>query len=305
VHRGFQDAYLLVREAVHAWVRDGSTLWMTGHSLGGALATLAAFDLHVTRDIKVFLVTWGCPRVGNASFTSLFRSAGRADRVARFITAGDPIPTIPPRIAGFSHVCAAIKIGPPDAAPAGDEPPPPPPPPEAEAGAGAGAGASTSRASRILSTVTPVAKSAAATAATTAAATARAAAATASHAAGMPLRTKAAHSMKNYLELLSLHTEHVDVPLWDARMPVFDAFPRVLGEVTRRTASGSLPGRSTRKLVVDFRGTEYSVIFFSGGKVDGMEPHERGEALLELLRSGLSEASLSSFLSDWALASAP
>lgn len=42
-------------------------LVITGHSLGGALSTLAAFDFN-NLGIKTNLITFGSPRVGNEKF---------------------------------------------------------------------------------------------------------------------------------------------------------------------------------------------------------------------------------------------
>ncbi len=75
VHRGFLEAYLQIREQVldalsalrrlHA----ASPLLLTGHSLGGALATFAALDvIHLLNDSVPVLYTFGKPRVGNRAF---------------------------------------------------------------------------------------------------------------------------------------------------------------------------------------------------------------------------------------------
>jgi hypothetical protein len=63
------------------------TVWFTGHSLGGALATLAAFWY----EGKSTLYTFGSPRVGNATFRAKFgnRSAFRITH------ATDIVPTVP------------------------------------------------------------------------------------------------------------------------------------------------------------------------------------------------------------------
>ncbi len=77
VHRGFLNAYEEVRELLFeklAQLRPGTPVWSTGHSLGGALATIHGADLlraAVGAETTVALrglVTFGCPRVGDARF---------------------------------------------------------------------------------------------------------------------------------------------------------------------------------------------------------------------------------------------
>jgi triacylglycerol lipase len=75
----------------------GRRVWLAGHSLGGALATLAA--AHLGGDAVQGLYTYGCPRVGDAKFTSVlpetshFRFAHREDWVVRQ----------PPEFLGYVH----------------------------------------------------------------------------------------------------------------------------------------------------------------------------------------------------------
>lgn len=73
VHRGFYKAY----RSVHYQVNDilmrhtspGDSVVFTGHSLGGALATIAAFYRPTS---STFLVTFGAPPIGNSAFAHFF-----------------------------------------------------------------------------------------------------------------------------------------------------------------------------------------------------------------------------------------
>ena len=70
VHRGFFRAYGQVDTEVGAAVAElpDRRLFITGHSLGGALATLAALRL-VNQNVPIAAVyTYGSPRVGDAAF---------------------------------------------------------------------------------------------------------------------------------------------------------------------------------------------------------------------------------------------
>ncbi|MEL6747479.1 MAG: lipase family protein [Pseudomonadota bacterium] len=77
-----------------------------GHSLGGALATLAGVDaalLPPRRGDRIRIVTFASPRVGNSEFARLAQAVGRIDRVCNLV---DLVPAVPPStpIAPYVHV---------------------------------------------------------------------------------------------------------------------------------------------------------------------------------------------------------
>ena len=116
VHQGFQRAYLSVRDAVLTWLLDATGRTTTqhvvrcvGHSLGGALATVCAYDLLHTAapwadTASVQLVTFGAPRVGNARFVAGLEGCAKH---ARFVHSVDPVPHFPPHPLGFCHAVPA------------------------------------------------------------------------------------------------------------------------------------------------------------------------------------------------------
>ena len=66
VHQGFRDVFMEISGQLDELVRVATPdqkLWLTGHSLGGALATLAAAHLEGARVQGLY--TYGCPRVGD------------------------------------------------------------------------------------------------------------------------------------------------------------------------------------------------------------------------------------------------
>lgn len=103
VHRGFYHAFNDVRpmlESALAPVR-GRPLVITGHSLGGALATVAAAEWCQDNSFKPSAVyTYGQPRVGNGQF-STFMQQQLGSRFSRFVNDDDIVTRVPP---GFSHV---------------------------------------------------------------------------------------------------------------------------------------------------------------------------------------------------------
>lgn len=114
-HRGFMMAYFAVRkqllEAMDKFV--GQRVIVTGHSLGGALATIAALDIQYNlgqqRDLSFEVYTFGSPRVGNQAMVDSYN--GRIPYSYRFVNGWDVVTRIPRTWQGFDHVEEAIQIG--------------------------------------------------------------------------------------------------------------------------------------------------------------------------------------------------
>eukprot|EP00879_Flechtneria_rotunda_P023208 GHRR01024539.1.p1 GENE.GHRR01024539.1~~GHRR01024539.1.p1 ORF type:complete len:572 (+),score=242.27 GHRR01024539.1:796-2511(+) len=122
VHSGFLKAYDTVKtkvlKIVDQLTADASaampwTIFVTGHSLGGALATLAAYDLAGRRGLSavgrhVVMYTFGAPRVGNKAFADAFaqRMKGAAWRITN---SADIVPSIP-RLMGYAHVRTGVRL---------------------------------------------------------------------------------------------------------------------------------------------------------------------------------------------------
>ena len=106
-HFGFEAAVHAVWGDLAAALKKRTTqpLFITGHSLGGALAVIAAE--RIARELKIMpagVYTYGAPRVGAAAFRSAYAAAGLAERTFRLVHGHDVIPTIPPSRLGFRHV---------------------------------------------------------------------------------------------------------------------------------------------------------------------------------------------------------
>lgn len=102
VHRGFKAAWKSIEESVvrqlAQWNEGRSTqmpLLITGHGLGGALATIAAASL-VKRNFNIQSVfTFGQPRVGDFIF-SVETGLLLKDKFFRYVNGDDIVPHIPP-----------------------------------------------------------------------------------------------------------------------------------------------------------------------------------------------------------------
>ena len=104
VHKGFEAAFSSILQpliealggcgifnAIHC-----KPLFITGHSLGGALAVLAALELQRNGFRILQVYTFGQPRVGNADFKSLYETrAGLGAKTFRLVFQEDVVPRIP------------------------------------------------------------------------------------------------------------------------------------------------------------------------------------------------------------------
>jgi len=85
-------------------------LHITGHSLGGALATLAALRLARLRVYPVQSIhTYGSPRVGDETFVREFDTSF-SGRTFRIVNNEDLVTRIPPRESAYDHVSEIIYI---------------------------------------------------------------------------------------------------------------------------------------------------------------------------------------------------
>ena len=116
VHRGFadilerswptirQEAEKLQKEPTSDKKSGGRTLWIAGHSLGGALAVLAGQRLiaeGLATPTSMAVYTYGQPRVGDEEF-----SRNYPGNLCRYLHRHDIVAAVPPReiLPMFSHV---------------------------------------------------------------------------------------------------------------------------------------------------------------------------------------------------------
>lgn len=106
VHKGFYFAYQSMKHQVNAILteRDTAHLWVTGHSLGGALALMCAYDLEEVEQRRLNgIITFGQPMVARQKFADYIDTL-LIGRYARFVNRDDIVPKVPP-----SHVaCGSL-----------------------------------------------------------------------------------------------------------------------------------------------------------------------------------------------------
>ena len=126
VHRGFYHAFSSVRFMVWEALKTALSICdtcnrvhFTGHSLGGASATVAMGEAildgfrelyslnYRKREYPEFVVelhTFGQPRIGNVNFTHLFENY----TTWRVVNDQDMVPHIPPVYSGYQHVASEL-----------------------------------------------------------------------------------------------------------------------------------------------------------------------------------------------------
>jgi hypothetical protein len=98
-HRGFMQALDVIWEPLFAGTTKAMEsserpLWITGHSLGGALALMAAWRL-LRNFVSVHeIVTFGAPMVGNEAAARAFDQEF-AGKIFRYVNLEDPVPLLP------------------------------------------------------------------------------------------------------------------------------------------------------------------------------------------------------------------
>lgn len=121
VHLGFNNAYERLRPEIVAALSQhrGKNLYIFGHSLGGALASLCALDVraNLTADFRNLThIVSGSPRVGDEAFRQAFERT--VPNNLRIALQGDPVAMIPkatlPRIKAtkFVHAGRLFQMGP-------------------------------------------------------------------------------------------------------------------------------------------------------------------------------------------------
>lgn len=103
VHTGFYEAYKLVEEKISKDLEEypNQALYITGHSLGGALAIVAT--KYLAAESLGACYTFGSPRVGNSTFQDDIKTP-----IYRIINAADMVPRVPPALI-IELILAVIK----------------------------------------------------------------------------------------------------------------------------------------------------------------------------------------------------
>ena len=105
VHEGFNDAFLSVCKRIDELLEgdEDLPLYITGDSLGGALATLATWCR--PGESLAACYTFGAPRVGDSGLIDRFRTP-----IYRIVNGVDPVPFVPPSDRAVSFAKHALRF---------------------------------------------------------------------------------------------------------------------------------------------------------------------------------------------------
>ena len=98
VHVGFKQETDKLWPEIYKSLHDVQSLYVTGHSLGAAMATIAARRL---KSKVTALITFGSPRVGNKEFVNGMNDLNILHY--RVQNNCDDVTKVPPRLMGFRH----------------------------------------------------------------------------------------------------------------------------------------------------------------------------------------------------------
>ena len=88
---------------LNAFIESGKcdSILFTGHSSGGTLASISAFDFQNEKQLPIEVVTFGSPKLGNASLAAEFSK--RIQRCTCIVNDNDAVPLVP-LLRGYHHV---------------------------------------------------------------------------------------------------------------------------------------------------------------------------------------------------------
>lgn len=112
MHSGFAQAYLSVRSQIHDYLKthEITSVGLTGHSLGGALATLGAVDVQYNfNQMAIEVYTFGAPKVGNKQFSESFNR--RVSNSFQIVHGMDIVPALPRWWQGYEPVAQEVRFG--------------------------------------------------------------------------------------------------------------------------------------------------------------------------------------------------
>ncbi|MEW6096545.1 MAG: lipase family protein [bacterium] len=110
IHKGFLKAYQDIERDIRTIVKDNLSkdIYITGHSLGGALTSICALEFGLSYPI-VGIYTFGAPRCLNKKQVKIYNSFFK-DISYRLVNNCDIVTRIPTRVSGYHHTAQLVYI---------------------------------------------------------------------------------------------------------------------------------------------------------------------------------------------------
>ncbi|XP_028404694.1 uncharacterized protein LOC114527241 [Dendronephthya gigantea] len=114
IHQGFRDRYLDISpwfESEYQAIPQDYKIMITGHSLGGALATVSAVYAGGKLNRKPdAVIPFASPLVGEKDFQAYYEEFVGCDHTLRVTVKNDMVTKIPPPLVGYVHVCSPLEL---------------------------------------------------------------------------------------------------------------------------------------------------------------------------------------------------
>lgn len=113
IHKGFVEQFEVIKDEVTEIIKKNrskfDTIYFTGHSLGGALASVASHycKKEITPNKRVIHVSFGSPKVGNKEFAERYDEL--VDISLRVQNGNDFLAKMPPDFFGYRHLGMVIR----------------------------------------------------------------------------------------------------------------------------------------------------------------------------------------------------
>ncbi|QOD38569.1 lipase family protein [Candidatus Wolbachia massiliensis] len=125
IHRGFYSSFMDSWSNLYGILKSyaekqGSEIKdfkinLTGHSMGGAVAKIAALCLNKTEGTEnVHVATFGDPRVFDLTASEIYNDALQETTIRVTQHRQDPVPAVAPGLLGYAHVGAQLRVSTPD-----------------------------------------------------------------------------------------------------------------------------------------------------------------------------------------------
>jgi len=110
VHSGFHDGFMALYPGIKSAFSElsigpckGCSAFVTGHSLGGAIANIVSLQLNADFGVSVQQLTFGTPRTGNSNFATVHNQ--RIGGAYRVVNKKDIVPRLPTHLVFDYHHC--------------------------------------------------------------------------------------------------------------------------------------------------------------------------------------------------------